>query len=254
MTTSYKCACRSFSPPAIISMSAGAVPPAPRGLGDIPEVLVQCAVADRASGCGFAIETAPGVAAECGAPAVGAAEAMDCLAVAGRPPDLIHSLPPRIPCMADRPSPVHGAGRVPVQRTAALRPAAFRMRDTVRALILAVVAAAGMAGTAQAFELSCGACRDNCVGQHIQLWNKGRERQFCKFRWECQRRDCGCCNELIERPERMVPQSSPSWNFEHYSKAEGSRPFSSAQRDSDRNAAAYPLMVSGPSLRLSASW
>ena len=35
--------------------------------------------ADRAPGRGFTIETTPGVAAECGAPAAGEADAVDCL-------------------------------------------------------------------------------------------------------------------------------------------------------------------------------
>ena len=62
-----------------MSMSAGAIPPTLTGLGDTAEVLVRCAVANRTPGCGFAIETAPGVAAECGAPAAGEADAGDCL-------------------------------------------------------------------------------------------------------------------------------------------------------------------------------
>ena len=91
----------------------------------------------------------------------------------------------------------------------------------MRVLLVAVLAAAGMAGTAQAFELSCGACRDNCARQHIKLWNKGKEVEFSKQWWTCQRRDCGCCNELIQRPERMVPNYSPAWNFEYYNKTDG---------------------------------
>ena len=63
-------------------MPAGAIPPTLRGLGDTPEVLAQCAAADesdRAAGRGFAIETTPGVTAECEAPLASEADAVDCL-------------------------------------------------------------------------------------------------------------------------------------------------------------------------------
>ena len=56
--------------------------PTLRRPGETPEVLVQCAAADqvdRAPGRGFAIGTTPGVAAECGAPLAGEADAVDCL-------------------------------------------------------------------------------------------------------------------------------------------------------------------------------
>ena len=56
--------------------------PTLRRPGETPEVHVQGAVADesdRAAGRGFAIGTTPGVAAECGAPLAGEADAVDCL-------------------------------------------------------------------------------------------------------------------------------------------------------------------------------
>ncbi len=49
---------------------------------DTPEFLVECATADevdRALGLGFAIETTPEVAAQCGAPARGEADVVDTL-------------------------------------------------------------------------------------------------------------------------------------------------------------------------------
>ena len=49
---------------------------------DTPDFLIECATADeadRALGLGFAIETTPQVAAECGAPGPGEADSIDSL-------------------------------------------------------------------------------------------------------------------------------------------------------------------------------
>ena len=49
---------------------------------DTPEFLIECATADeadRALGLGFAIETTPDVAAECGAPEPGEPDPVDSL-------------------------------------------------------------------------------------------------------------------------------------------------------------------------------
>ena len=51
-------------------------------MADTPEFLVQCATADeadRALGLGFAIETTPEVAAECGASALDGSDSLDSL-------------------------------------------------------------------------------------------------------------------------------------------------------------------------------
>ena len=51
-------------------------------MADTPEFLVQCATAneaDRALGLGFAIETTPEVALECGAPAPDGSDSLDSL-------------------------------------------------------------------------------------------------------------------------------------------------------------------------------
>ena len=51
-------------------------------MADTPEFLVQCATADEADqalGLGFAIETTPEVAAECGAPAPDGSDSLNSL-------------------------------------------------------------------------------------------------------------------------------------------------------------------------------